>query len=188
MREMSLGDELSGRVAHALHAAVVLHSALAVRAGGQARPRRSAPWRRGTRPSGSSAGPAGADWLPRSAARPRTSTICSRERASTRSGRTLGGTVASVWICCPRTTADRLPHRGATCTAVSKTVRHERVHNLTVEGVHTYYVLAGDSPILVHNCQGGVDANGNSLHMQPYDYGSPARSQPCCSSGPGDAS
>jgi len=27
-----------------------------------------------------------------------------------------------------------------------------RVHNLTVEGIHTYYVLAGGSPVLVHNC------------------------------------
>ena len=26
------------------------------------------------------------------------------------------------------------------------------VHNLTVEGIHTYYVLAGDEPVLVHNC------------------------------------
>jgi RHS repeat-associated protein len=37
-------------------------------------------------------------------------------------------------------------------TAITRTVRHERVHNLTVEGIHTYYVLAGDSPLLVHNC------------------------------------
>lgn len=28
-----------------------------------------------------------------------------------------------------------------------------RVHNLTVEGVHTYFVVAGDDPVLVHNCQ-----------------------------------
>ncbi|MFD6716865.1 DNRLRE domain-containing protein [Micromonospora chalcea] len=37
-------------------------------------------------------------------------------------------------------------------TAITKTIRHERVHNLTVNGVHTYYVLAGDKPVLVHNC------------------------------------
>jgi RHS repeat-associated protein len=46
-------------------------------------------------------------------------------------------------------------------TAITRTVRHERVHNLTVEGIHTYYVLAGDSPVLVHNCPNNVDANGN---------------------------
>ncbi|WP_306208171.1 golvesin C-terminal-like domain-containing protein [Actinoplanes sp. RD1] len=27
----------------------------------------------------------------------------------------------------------------------------QRVHNLTVDGLHTYYVLAGDTPVLVHN-------------------------------------
>jgi hypothetical protein len=26
------------------------------------------------------------------------------------------------------------------------------VYNLTVDGVHTYYVVAGDAPVLVHNC------------------------------------
>jgi hypothetical protein len=26
------------------------------------------------------------------------------------------------------------------------------VHNLTVDGVHTYHVLAGSAPVLVHNC------------------------------------
>ncbi|WP_105970589.1 SpvB/TcaC N-terminal domain-containing protein [Streptomyces geranii] len=31
------------------------------------------------------------------------------------------------------------------------TARHERVHNLTVGELHTYYVLAGDVPVLVHN-------------------------------------
>jgi len=35
-------------------------------------------------------------------------------------------------------------------------VRHRtelrRVHNLTVEGIHTYHVLVGDQPVLVHNC------------------------------------
>jgi RHS repeat-associated protein len=29
-----------------------------------------------------------------------------------------------------------------------------RVHNLTIEGVHTYYVLAGAVAVLVHNCRG----------------------------------
>ena len=27
-----------------------------------------------------------------------------------------------------------------------------RVHNLTVEGIHTFYVLAGNTELLVHNC------------------------------------
>ncbi|MFG1992112.1 RHS repeat-associated core domain-containing protein [Actinoplanes sp. NPDC048988] len=29
---------------------------------------------------------------------------------------------------------------------------HKEVHNLTVDGLHTYYVLAGTTPVLVHNC------------------------------------
>ncbi len=33
------------------------------------------------------------------------------------------------------------------------------VHNLTVDGIHTYFVLAGDDPVLVHNC------------VQPYEVG-----------------
>uniref|UniRef100_UPI0032EC967B hypothetical protein n=1 Tax=Streptomyces sp. HSW2009 TaxID=3142890 RepID=UPI0032EC967B len=31
----------------------------------------------------------------------------------------------------------------------------QRTHDLTVSGVHTYYVVAGDTPILVHNSGGG---------------------------------
>ena len=33
----------------------------------------------------------------------------------------------------------------------------QRVHNLTVDGIHTYFVVAGSEPILVHNC-GDLDA------------------------------
>lgn len=36
-------------------------------------------------------------------------------------------------------------------TAVDTERRTERVHNLTVEGVHTYYVVAGGQTLLVHN-------------------------------------
>ncbi|GAA3883842.1 hypothetical protein GCM10022227_46580 [Streptomyces sedi] len=41
-----------------------------------------------------------------------------------------------------------------TTTTVTTLTRHTRastVHNLTVEGLHTYYVLAGQTPVLVHN-------------------------------------
>ncbi|WUO26534.1 polymorphic toxin-type HINT domain-containing protein [Streptomyces sp. NBC_00287] len=34
--------------------------------------------------------------------------------------------------------------------------RHARTYNLTVDDLHTYYVLAGETPVLVHN-SGGVD-------------------------------
>ncbi|MGI5506294.1 polymorphic toxin-type HINT domain-containing protein [Lentzea sp. CA-135723] len=33
-----------------------------------------------------------------------------------------------------------------------------RVHNLTVDGVHTYYALAGSTPLLVHNSSCDLDA------------------------------
>ncbi|WP_285780806.1 polymorphic toxin-type HINT domain-containing protein, partial [Microtetraspora sp. NBRC 13810] len=39
-------------------------------------------------------------------------------------------------------------------TAVQKWTTTQRVHNLTVDELHTYYVLAGTTPVLVHNCGG----------------------------------
>ncbi|HWL35073.1 MAG TPA: polymorphic toxin-type HINT domain-containing protein [Frankiaceae bacterium] len=49
---------------------------------------------------------------------------------------------------------DVLTARGERRTVGTATLRTEvrRVHNLTVDGIHTYYVLAGDDPVLVHNC------------------------------------
>jgi hypothetical protein len=32
--------------------------------------------------------------------------------------------------------------------------KHARTYNLTVDGLHTYYVLAGETPVLVHNSGG----------------------------------
>ncbi|GAA2444988.1 hypothetical protein GCM10010405_30550 [Streptomyces macrosporus] len=37
-------------------------------------------------------------------------------------------------------------------TAVKRWTAHATVHNLTVSDLHTYYVLAGATPVLVHNC------------------------------------
>lgn len=40
------------------------------------------------------------------------------------------------------------------------TTQRARVHNLTVGELHTYYVLAGGTPLLVHNCgTGGADVD-----------------------------
>lgn len=36
-------------------------------------------------------------------------------------------------------------------TSLSETVRVAVVHNLTIDRIHTYYVLAGEQPVLVHN-------------------------------------
>ncbi|MFJ9854995.1 polymorphic toxin-type HINT domain-containing protein [Streptomyces sp. NPDC101150] len=39
----------------------------------------------------------------------------------------------------------------ATVSAVRHFHKQQRTHDLTVEGTHTYYVLAGETPVLVHN-------------------------------------
>ncbi|WP_245194844.1 polymorphic toxin-type HINT domain-containing protein [Kitasatospora phosalacinea] len=41
-------------------------------------------------------------------------------------------------------------------------------HNLTVAELHTYYVLAGATPVLVHNCGDGVVANSKSDEL-PFE-------------------
>ncbi|MEJ3749690.1 DNRLRE domain-containing protein [Actinomycetes bacterium KLBMP 9797] len=46
----------------------------------------------------------------------------------------------------------------------------QRVHNLTVAGIHTYYVRAGATQVLVHNC-GGVYARGvGEAKPSPKNY------------------
>ncbi|MFF7159617.1 RHS repeat-associated core domain-containing protein [Streptomyces sp. NPDC008139] len=40
-------------------------------------------------------------------------------------------------------------------TAVRHRMQHTTVYNLTVDGPHTYYVLAGSAALLVHNCPSG---------------------------------
>ncbi|MCT2278010.1 DNRLRE domain-containing protein [Micromonospora chalcea] len=51
-------------------------------------------------------------------------------------------------------------HRPATAVRTTESSEWETVYNLTVDGLHTYHVLAGDEPLLVHNCSGGVAPNG----------------------------
>jgi hypothetical protein len=47
--------------------------------------------------------------------------------------------------------------------AVKKwTALGQTVHNLTVDGLHTYYVVAGGASVLTHNCKGGINANGQA--------------------------
>ncbi|MCM2578995.1 polymorphic toxin-type HINT domain-containing protein, partial [Streptomyces meridianus] len=42
-------------------------------------------------------------------------------------------------------------------TAIKRwTAQSATVHNLTVSNLHTYHVLAGTTPVLVHNCGGGA--------------------------------
>ena len=42
-------------------------------------------------------------------------------------------------------------------TALSQSSENAQVHNLTVDDVHTYYVLAGDTSVLVHNTGGCIN-------------------------------
>ncbi|MFI5758759.1 ricin-type beta-trefoil lectin domain protein [Streptomyces sp. NPDC051569] len=55
------------------------------------------------------------------------------------------------------------------------TARSAAVHNLTVSDLHTYYVLAGATPVLVHNCDGSVDWVNENANMssaaRAYDAG-----------------
>ncbi len=51
------------------------------------------------------------------------------------------------------------------------------VHNLTVGDVHTYYVLAGAAPVLVHNCGSrpdGPDPDGNIVYRALAENDDPA--------------
>ncbi|PWK89119.1 intein [Lentzea atacamensis] len=42
--------------------------------------------------------------------------------------------------------------RSSKVTATARRTEHLTVYNLTVDGLHTYYVQAGDASVLVHNC------------------------------------
>jgi len=44
------------------------------------------------------------------------------------------------------------------------TTHHAAAYNLTVAGIHTYYVLAGHHTVLVHNCGGGSGADKILFH------------------------
>ncbi|MEO3746643.1 RHS repeat-associated core domain-containing protein [Plantactinospora sp. B5E13] len=57
-------------------------------------------------------------------------------------------------------------------TAVKRwTAQDQRVHNLTVDGLHTYYVVAGSIPVLVHNSDVGArfvcPTNGRITDLAP---------------------
>ncbi|WP_406294602.1 HINT domain-containing protein [Embleya sp. NBC_00888] len=60
-------------------------------------------------------------------------------------------------------------------TATRSWVEHRTVHNLTIGDLHTYYVLAGATPVLVHNCgdeAGEVGEVGEAtVHLANYPDG-----------------
>ncbi|NJQ04581.1 hypothetical protein [Streptomyces lonarensis] len=53
------------------------------------------------------------------------------------------------------------PFEDVQITALTHRTTTATVHNLTVKNLHTYYVLAGATPGLVHNC------NGVSVYRMP---------------------
>jgi RHS repeat-associated protein len=65
----------------------------------------------------------------------------------------------------------------ATVAWVTNHVRGEVMHDLTVDRIHTYYVVAGTTPVLVHNC--GLDnAGADDLYKLATDGGSPSKLSP----------
>lgn len=54
-------------------------------------------------------------------------------------------------------------------TALRQWTAQERVHNLTVAKDHTYYVLVGTVPVLVHNCGGEGPLDHVALGMRDSD-------------------
>ncbi len=53
-------------------------------------------------------------------------------------------------------------------TAIERwTAQQTTVHNLTVSDLHTYYVLAGDASVLVHNCGGSQPGHSELCRCDP---------------------
>ncbi|MFI6939412.1 polymorphic toxin-type HINT domain-containing protein [Streptomyces sp. NPDC050418] len=48
--------------------------------------------------------------------------------------------------------------------------QRQETRNLTVAGIHTYYVLAGGTPVLVHNSNGCVDWASNSVKTWGHTF------------------
>ncbi|MEV0489525.1 DNRLRE domain-containing protein [Streptomyces atratus] len=69
-------------------------------------------------------------------------------------------------------------------TAVAHPTRQQRVHNLTVDAVHDYYVFVGDQALLVHNtnpatapgCNGALRGPGGQFTPNPATPPKPAAS------------
>ncbi|QEU81733.1 RHS repeat-associated core domain-containing protein [Streptomyces subrutilus] len=62
--------------------------------------------------------------------------------------------------------------------AVRAWTQTQRVHNLTVTDTHTYYVRAGASSVLVHNCGGLKDASDDDLRAAALKEIAPKNGKP----------
>jgi hypothetical protein len=64
----------------------------------------------------------------------------------------------------------------ATIESLRRYTSSLRTYNLTIDNTHTYYVLAGNAPILVHNCgSGGPEDDTTSMggRGNPFRGGAP---------------
>ncbi|MCX4698497.1 RHS repeat-associated core domain-containing protein [Streptomyces sp. NBC_01373] len=52
-------------------------------------------------------------------------------------------------------------------SAVAHYTKRQRTHDLTIDEIHTYYVLVGDSPVLVHNDNCGVSRGSGAGSEDP---------------------
>jgi RHS repeat-associated protein len=54
-------------------------------------------------------------------------------------------------------------------SAVEHYTKRQRTHDLTIDEVHTYYVQAGNTSVLVHNCGGDASARGGIYTLRDVD-------------------
>lgn len=57
---------------------------------------------------------------------------------------------------------------GVTVTEVRDQQDRQRTHDLTVDDLHTYYVLAGETPVLVHNSNCKIDTIANDWAQKGF--------------------
>ncbi|MFI1941235.1 HNH/ENDO VII family nuclease [Streptomyces purpureus] len=83
----------------------------------------------------------------------------------------------------PGTTLRTTDERGVQVLAVRHYKKQQRTHDLTIDRIHTYYVMAGATPVLVHNSNcptfwSRTDYNGQRIYQRDDlvnpDYFSPA--------------
>ncbi|WP_375792311.1 hypothetical protein [Streptomyces rhizosphaericus] len=60
--------------------------------------------------------------------------------------------------------------KAVTVTSVRRFTKPQRTYDLTVSGIHTYYVLAGATPVLVHNSNGCVNWAANSVKTWGHTF------------------
>nr|WP_234340660.1 RHS repeat-associated core domain-containing protein [Streptomyces sp. NRRL F-5630] len=60
--------------------------------------------------------------------------------------------------------------KAARVSSVRHFTEHQRTYDLTIEGLHTYYVLAGQTPVLVHNSNGCVNWASNSVKTWGHTF------------------